>query len=110
MEREAPRRSVYENVSTMASLQKQIMQGASFILTHEAALRNSGTDPATDETLIMLKEELSEVREQMRRLRTQMKEDERLANEAAAREYADRRAGGDVAMGHESDGGEWDDE
>jgi hypothetical protein len=75
MEHEAPLTSVYENVNTMAALQKQIMQGASFILTHEAALCNAGVDPTGDETLIMLKEELAQVLEQMCLLCVQMKDD-----------------------------------
>jgi hypothetical protein len=109
MEREAPRTSVYENVNTMVALQKQVMQGASFMLTHEAALRNAGVDPSSDETLLMMKEELAEVREQMRRLRQQMKEDERVAKENASKDYDTRSQGADTSMGRDSGDEEWDD-
>ncbi len=66
------------------------MSGAVFVLTHEAALRNAGVDPGEDETLCLLQDELGEVQEQVRKLHLQMKEDERMAKEAAAREYAAR--------------------
>ncbi len=78
MEREAPRGSLYENMHTMSALQRQVMQGAQFILKHEAALREAGKDPATDDTLLMLKEELAEVLEQVLMLRVSMKEDQKV--------------------------------
>jgi hypothetical protein len=109
MEREAPRVSFYENVTAMTALQKQVMTGASFVLTHEQALRVAGVDPETDPTLRLLKEELREVQEQVRELRQQMKEQDRQAKEAAAREYGAERQRGDRDGGDDSEGGEWDD-
>ena len=109
MEREAPRASFYENVTAMTALQKQVMTGASFVLTHEQALRVAGVDPETDPTLRLLKEELREVQEQVRELRQQMKEQDRQAKEAAAREYGAERQRGDRDGGDDSEGGEWDD-
>ncbi len=108
MEREAPRASFYENVNIMAALQKQVLQGAAFILTHEAALRAAGRDPEADETMIMMKEQVAEVLQQMLQLSVQMQEDARAAKEAAAKEYVSRASVGDGG-GHDSDGGEWDD-
>ena len=66
-----------DHVYTMMALQKQVMQGSMFLLKHEAALWEAGMDPAEDETLQMMKEEMVEVRKQLRQLRQQMKEQER---------------------------------
>ncbi len=50
-----------------------------FILKHQAALREAGLEPARDDTLLMFKEELAEVQEQVLRLSVVMKEDKEKA-------------------------------
>jgi hypothetical protein len=109
MERETPRGSLYENVHTMTALQRQAMQGAQFILKHEAALREAGQDPATDDTLLMLQEELSEVLQQVRMLRLAMKEDQERAKAVSAR---DAMSGGsrdmDASADEKTDNDKWE--
>jgi hypothetical protein len=56
MERESPQVCMQELVATMSKLQKQGMDGASFILRHEAAILAAGGDPREDGILQMMKD------------------------------------------------------
>ncbi len=46
------------------------------LLKHEAVLREAGMNPAIEETVQMMKKEMLEVREQLKRFRQQMKDQE----------------------------------
>ncbi len=76
MEHEGLRASWQDMVSTMSELQRQAMDGALFILKHEAAISASGTDPSDDGVLQMMANKMKEEQEQVKQLRTQMKEHE----------------------------------
>ncbi len=73
-----PRSIMHEQVHTMSELQRQVMDRAAFILKHEAALVAAGLNLQEDGALAMMREELGEVREQVKRLRTEMKASERV--------------------------------
>ncbi len=72
----------------MSDLKRQAIEGASFIIKHEEALRRAGSDPAQDPVLAMLTEELQEVQEQVKQLWAVMKEQQG----AGARMPQDERA------------------
>ncbi len=65
------------------------MEGASFILKHEA-IRAAGSDPSQDPVLTMITEEMQEVQEQVKRLWVLMKEQDgglvQMPREGRARE------------------------
>ncbi len=61
------------NVDTMSAQQKLVMEGARFLMKHDAELCGAGIDLCDNEALRMKHDELEEVLEQVRSLLAQMK-------------------------------------
>ncbi len=94
LDRVAPVASMQEQVATMGDLHKQMMESVTFLSKMGAELRAAGAVPEDDPTYAVRKEELANVREQVRKLRAQITEQMARQNAESIRsDVASERSG-----------------